>query len=145
MASCEHVKTIRKVLGQIDRYVSWMSENDRVAQVQEAYRNTAATLIEFYRLFRRPQDNVPECLRLWQVLAATEAPAIIVQPGIVIANYWPEGSMEGNASGLMAQRAASFAKNGHREKLEGCGIHVLEVCDDKRAALPFLSSTTMSG
>ncbi len=134
-----------KVLGQVDRYVRWMAENGRVAQVQEAYRNTAASLIEFYRLFCRTEDNVPECVSLWQVLAGTEAPAIIVQPGIVIGNYWPEGYTEGIASGRMAQCAASFARNGHREKLEGNRIHVHEVGPDhKGAALPLLSTATVA-
>jgi len=130
-----------KVLGQVDRYVRWMSENGRVAQVQEAYRNTAATLIEFYHLFRGQEGDVLECVQLWKALAAAEAPAIIVQPGIVIGNYWPEGSTEGIASGRMAQSAASFARNKHREKIERHGIHVHEVGPDhKGAALPPLST-----
>lgn len=130
-----------KVLDQVDRYVRWMSENGRVAQVQEAYRNTAATLIEFYHLFRGQEGDVPECVQLWKALAAAEAPAVIVQPGIVIGNYWPEGSTEGIASGRMAQSAASFARNKHREKIERHGIHVHEVGPDhKGAALPSLST-----
>lgn len=134
-----------KVLGQVDRYVRWMSENGRVAQVQEAYRNTAATLIKFYHLFRGQEGDVPECVQLWKALAATEAPAIIVQPGIVIGNYWPEGSTEGIASGRMAQSAASFARNKHREKIEQHGIHVHEVGPNhKGAALPLLSTGTVS-
>lgn len=130
-----------KVLGQVDRYVRWMSENGRVAQVQEAYRNTAATLIEFYHLFRGQEGDVPECVQLWKALAAAEAPAVTLQPGIVIGNYWPEGSTEGIASGRMAQSAASFARNKHREKIERHGIHVHEVGPDhKGAALPSLST-----
>lgn len=130
-----------KVLGQVDRYVRWMSENGRVAQVQTAYRDTAATLIEFYHLFCGQEGDEPECVRLWKTLAAAEAPAIIVQPGIVIGNYWPG---EGIASDPMAQAAASFSRNKHREKLEGHKIYVHEVGPDRKGAiLPFLSTGTV--
>ena len=134
-----------KVLDQIGRYVRWMLEDGRVAQVQEAYRKTAATLLDLYRLFRRDADDKPECVRIWQALAETEVLAVVMQPGVVIGNYWPEGHPEKMASCRMAQSAASLARNGHREKLERAGIGVHEVASDRDgAALPLLSNSPVS-
>ena len=94
-------------------------------------------MIEFYRVFRGTEGDAPECVGLWQTLAATNAPAIIVRPGIVIGNYWPEGSTEGKAMERMAPSADSFTTNNHRKKLENDGIHVHEVeSDHKGAVLP---------
>ena len=133
-----------KVFGQVEKYVRWMTESGRVAQVAEAYRNTAKTLIEFYILFRGTEDNGPECIRLWQTLVKTEAPAIIIQPAIVIGNYWPEGYTDQIASDRMRQCAVSFANNKHREKLERHGIYVHEVGPDHgKAVLPVLSNAAL--
>lgn len=129
-----------KVLDQLGKYVCWMAEEGRIAQVRDAYRTTARTLLGLHRQFREGAAGEPECLQLWQALADAEAPAVIAQPGIVIGNYWPEGSAEGIASGRMAQCAASFARKGHREKLERNGIYLHEVGPNhKGAALPLLS------
>lgn len=128
-----------KVLEQVAKYVRWMAEGDRIAQVQQAYRTTAATLMELYRLFREGGTE-PESVGIWQALAQQESPAVIVQPGIVIGNYWPEGYTASIASGRMAQCAASFARNGHRDKLERASIRVHEVGPDHDGPeLPFLS------
>lgn len=133
-----------KVLGQVARYVQWISESGRVAEVAQAYRNTAESLIEFNKLFRSTEDSVPECVRLWQALVKTQAPAIFVQPAIVIGNYWPEGHTEEIASGRMGQFADSFARNKHREKRERHGIYVHEVGPDHgKAVLPVLSNDAL--
>lgn len=132
-----------KVLEQVGKYVRWMAEIDRVAQVQQAYQTTATTLIELYRIFREGGIK-PESVGIWQALAQHEAPVVIVQPGIVIGNYWPEGYTATIASGRMAQCAASFAKNGHRDKLQRAGIRVHEVGPDHDGPeLPFLSGAEL--
>ena len=128
-----------EVLDQFDRCVHWMSESGRIAQVAQAYKNTAKTLIEFYNLFRNTDSNVPECVRLWHELMKTKAPAVIVKPGIVIGNYWPDGYIEQLGHVRMRQCAESFAKNKHREKIEQHGIYVHEVGPDHgKAVLPIL-------
>ena len=127
-----------KVVEQIAKYVRWMEQGDRVAEVQDAYRSTACTLLEMNRVFRERENN-PECVGIWQALAELEAPGVAVQPGIVIGNYWPEGYQPTAASGRMAQCAASFALNGHRDKLRIAGIRVFEVGPDHHGpVLPFL-------
>jgi len=134
-----------KVLGQVGKYVRWMAEDDRMAQVRQAYRNAAGTLIDLDRLFRKSDDATPACVGIWRALAETDAPLVIVQPGIVIGNYWPEGSTEGIASGRMRQCAASFARNGHGEKLARNGILVHEVGPDhEEPALPPLTAAKVS-
>lgn len=86
-----------RVLGQLDKYVRWMAESGRIAQVREAYRRTAAVLLGLHALYRA--DATPDCLAVWRTLAATEVPTVIVQPGLVISNYWPAGHPEAIASG----------------------------------------------
>jgi len=145
-AKCANNKELRvtgngkpHVLDQVEKYVRWMAESGRIAEVQSAYRETAAILLELYRLFRSVDGATPESVRIWQVLAATVTPTIIVQPGIVIGNYWPEGYTEKIASGRMAQFAASFATNGHRKKIAAAGVRVHEVGPDHESAkLPIL-------
>ena len=128
-----------KVLDRLDRFVLWISESGRIAQVAQAYRNTAGTLIELYNLFRSIDHNAPECVRLWQALMKTKAPVTIVQPSIVIGNYWPEGYIEQIEHFRMRQCAESFAKNKRRELLERHGCHVHEVGPDHgKAILPVL-------
>jgi len=151
-AKCANNKELRasgdsdpKVLGQVGKYVRWMAEDDRIAQVQQAYRNAAGTLLDLDRLFRKSDGATPACVGIWRALAETDVPMVIVQPGIVIGNYWPEGSTEGIASGRMRQCAASFARNGHGEKLARHGIAVHEVGPDhKKPALPPLSTAKVS-
>ena len=133
-----------KVLGQVAKYVRWMAEGDRVVQVQQAYRETATKLLDLYSLFHEGKRK-PESVGIWQALAQLEATAIIAQPGIVIGNYWPEGYTASVASSRMAQCATSFAKNGHREKLQGAGIQVHEVGPDHHGPeLPFFSGAELS-
>ena len=132
-----------KVRRQIEKYVRWMAEDDRVAQVQQAYRTTATKLLGLHRLFRKGGSD-PESVGIWHALTQLEAPDVIVQPGIVIGNYWPEGYTASIASGRMAQCAASFARNGHREKIKGAGIRMHEVGPDhKGLELPFLFETEL--
>lgn len=133
-----------KVLNQVRKYVRWMEEGGRIDQVRTAYRNTAAALLDLHRLFGGTADGEPECVRIWRALVEADTPAVVVQPGIVIGNYWPEGHPEPIASGRMAQSAASFARNGHRDKLERAGLHIHEVSSDHEdAALPLLSTGTV--
>ena len=128
-----------KVVEQIAKYARWMAQGDRMAEVQDAYRSAACTLLEMNRLFREREGN-PECVGIWQALAELETPGVMVQPGIVIGNYWPEGYQQTVASGRMAQCAASFARNGHRDKLRVTGIRVFEVGPDHHGpVLPFLA------
>jgi hypothetical protein len=116
-----------KVINQIEKYVSWMDGENRVAEVRDAYRATATILQDFDRLFRGENAVAPDCVRIWQALAASSKPSVIVEPGIVIGNYWPEGSNEGIASDRMAQNARRFVRAGHREKLERNGLRLHEV------------------
>ena len=125
-----------KVLGQLAKYVGWMTA-DRLVQVRQAYRRTAGVLLDLHALFRAA-DTSP-CVAVWRALAATEAVSVVVQPGVVIGNYWPEGSTEGIASGRMAQAAASFARNGHDTKITAAGVTLHEVADVSGAALPRLT------
>lgn len=134
-----------RVLEQLGKYVRWMEESDRIAQVQQAYRNTAADLLGLHRVFRDGDASDPECVTIWKALAELDSPAVVVQPGIVVGNYWPEGSTEGIASSRMAQAAASFARNEHRLKLDRAGIRVHEVGPDHDGpVLPLLPTTPVS-
>jgi hypothetical protein len=132
-----------RVVGQVDKYVQWMTEGHRISEVQQAYRSTARTQLGLYHLFRGGEGSARECVRIWQELAGLDAPAVAVRPGIVIGNYWPEGHSEMVASGRMSQCAASFAKNGHRTKLQNAGIRVHEVGPNHEGPqLPFLAPST---
>lgn len=129
-----------KVLHQIGKYVEWMRQAGRADEVRSAYRNTAATLLQFQKFFGRAGSETAECVGLWQQLAAAE-PDMVMQPGLVIGNYWPENSRENIASGRMAQAAASFLRNGHRAKLEAMSVVVHEVGPDwEQPMLPRLSA-----
>lgn len=133
-----------KVLEQLGKYVRWMEEGDRIGQVQQAYRTTAVLLLDLHRLFREGDGSNLESVGIWQMLATLEAPTVIMQPGIVIGNYWPEGFTESIASDRMAQCAASFARNGHRDKLQRAGVRVHEVGPDHGGlSLPLLSRHVM--
>src|SRR5690606_9946320 len=73
-----------RVLDQVQKYVCWMAEVGRIAQVQQAYRDTATTLLALHRLFCTEQGGNPEALRIWQALAKLESPVVAVRPGIVV-------------------------------------------------------------
>jgi len=127
------------VMNQIGKYVRWLSKGARVAEVQQAYRTTAVTLLALNRLFRGDSRSTPECILIWQALAELEAPSVVVRPGIVIGNYCPEGYTESDAIGSIAQSATSFARNGHLMKLDRSGIRVHEVGPGHNGpTLPFL-------
>ncbi len=115
-----------KVLNQVRKYVDWMADGSRIQQVTEAYRTTAAILLEFHGLFGAGTNDRLDCISIWKALAEAKDPPIVVQPGVVVGNYWPEGYHEQIASGRMRQAAESFARNGHREKLQRNGITVFE-------------------
>lgn len=131
-----------KVVNQVQKYVYWMSEGDRVEQVVEAYKATAALLVELYRMFGRAEERGLDCIAVWQALAVAKEPVIVVKPGVVVGNYWPEGCSEGIASGRMRQAAGSFVRNGHREKLQRNGMTVYEV-GSEGALLPNLPIATV--
>jgi hypothetical protein len=127
-----------KVINQIRKYVAWLVEGDRISQVRAAYKATAAILVKTHRMFcSERRRNRPACDPIWQALSNANEPLVIVQPGVVIGNYWPEGYIERIASDRMRQSARSFAKNGHREKLQRNGISVYEV-GSAGASLPRL-------
>ncbi|MDO5758513.1 MAG: hypothetical protein Q4P24_13655 [Rhodobacterales bacterium] len=134
-----------RVLEQLGKYVRWMEESGRVAQVRQAYRNTGTDLLGLHRVFRKSGGSDPECVAIWKALAELDTPAVIAQPGIVVGNYWPDGSSEGVASSRMAQAVANFAKNKHRLKLDQAGIRVHEVGPDHNGpVLPCLPATPVS-
>jgi hypothetical protein len=130
------------VLGQIHKYVAWMSESGRVEQVQAAYQKTAGILLKLLEAFRRPAVDESNCALIWRSLAYAENMEIVAQPGIVIGNYWPRGSKGAAVSARMAQCAASFARNGHRAKLERNHVVVHEVGPEHGSAIlpPLLSA-----
>lgn len=123
-----------------------MEGDGRIAQVSGAYENTAKTLIGLHDEFRRGEDPTAECVSIWQTLSETTEPTIVVQPGIVIGNYWPEGDPKPEAKdGEMAQCADTFARNGHREELERNGVRIHEVGPDHEGStLPLLLPVEVS-
>lgn len=136
---------VPRVFGQVQKYVDWVSAQDRIREVTEAYRVSAQILLALHTHFRG-EDYASHCGDLWRLLATDEATSIVSKPGIVIGNYWPDGSPDEVASGRMRQAAASFKRNGHRAALEQKGIKVHEVGpDDQTAVLPILSAQTVTG
>jgi hypothetical protein len=127
-----------KVLDQLAKYVRWMKDVGRVEEVRKAYRDTAAILLALHQAFASEKTNPPACIAIWRTLSQASEPSIILPPGLVIGNYWPEGYEASVASGRMAQAARSFERNGHRQKLEREGICVHEVGEDGPAVLPSL-------
>lgn len=126
------------VIGHILKYETWIHQGQRLAEVQAAYRTTAAILVDLVERFR-PDAADLETVKRWRSLAKLDAPEVIARPGLVIGNYWPNGYREEIASGRMAQSAASFARNRHREAIEAHGIVVHEVGPDHLGpALPLL-------
>ena len=125
-----------KVVHQVHKYVAWMQEPDRSAQVAQAYRLSGFILIELHRIFRGDEGGAPACLHLWKALAACD-PVIVEQPGVVVGNYCPEkhSMLE---PGRFARYATSFVENGHREKLGRNGIIVHQVPSPCDALLPLL-------
>lgn len=135
-------ETTARVVEQLAKYERWMNP-DRIAQVQKAYRAAAATMLDLHLLFRPMADEASRCLEIWRTLATAGSPEIVTQPGLVIGNYWPAGHTEGIASERMRQSAASFARNGHAEKLERDGVAVYQVGPDHSdPALPPLTNAT---
>lgn len=130
------------VVGQVRRYVAWMGQHGRLAEVRAAYRSTARVLLALQACFR-PGEADSQCVAVWRALAAAE-PEVVVQPGIVVANYWPKGCTEKIASGRIARCAASFAANGHRAKLIHEGIAVHEIGPDEPLSLPPLQNLTVA-
>lgn len=127
-----------KVINQVRKYVDWMKDASHINDVKTAYQATAVLLLEFHRLFwSKSNVDAPDCAAIWRALSGASDPIVIVEPGVVIGNYWPEGSTEEIASERMGQAARSFTANGHRDKLERNGITVFEVAS-KGAKLPSL-------
>jgi len=127
-----------KVLKQVNKYVEWMRDVDRVSQVQIAYKAAATCFLEFHHLFRREtSDKTPDCVAIWQAFADATNPRVVETPGVVIGNYLPDGCTDGIASQRMKQAAISFARDGHRQRLKDNRTSVLEVAS-KGAKLPSL-------
>ncbi|WP_299823145.1 hypothetical protein [uncultured Jannaschia sp.] len=120
-----------KVLNQVSKYVSWMQGPNRIQEVSSAYTETAKALLDLHRLFHGDTDRHAECLSVWRTLAGSDAPVIIVQPGVVIGNYWPGGHHVADAHATRMERnAATFTENGHRKELKRNGVCVYEVGPD---------------
>lgn len=117
-------ETMPKVVGQLERYVKWTGSAARLAEVRFAYREGARVMLGLQALFRPDAADAP-AVTMWRALSGKE-PAIEVNPGIVIGNYWPNNPRENVASGRMAQCASSFARS-HRHKLVAKGIAILEI------------------
>jgi hypothetical protein len=122
-----------KVIHQLRKYQQWMSQDNRITQVQAAYSKTATILLDLANLFGKT-DRDP--LRAWADLAATKEPEVILPPGVVIGNYCPDGHEPAKAGGkaLFAKRAESFGR--HREELERHGITVYELGYSSDMPLP---------
>jgi hypothetical protein len=134
-----------KVRGQIDRYVSWMNSDARLSEVQTAYRETASVFKDLHRLTAPMGSGKAQCLSYWAALEGTQTPQIVVKPGLVIGNYWPEGSNEGIASERMRQCAITFEANGHRKKLQDADIRLHQVGPDNRQpVLPLLGTDELA-
>jgi len=132
-----------KVINQVSKYVDWMKHGSHINDVKTAYQATALLLLELHRLFwTKPDVGAPDCAAVWRALAEASDPIVIVEPGVVIGNYWPEGTTEEIASERMGQAARSFTANGHRDKLERNGITVFEVASKgvKLPSLPVVSA-----
>jgi hypothetical protein len=128
-----------RVLEQVEKYVTWMGHADRVAQVGQAYRDAAATLVELHQAFRSGGSSAASCVEIWRELTKIENPEVTARPGVVIGNYWPASYEAQIASGRMRQNADSFARNGHRKRIEDAGIILHEVGPDHgRPVLPYL-------
>lgn len=132
-----------RVLNQVRKYVDWMAGGDRTQQVIDAYKATAALLLGFQDLFGADDHKGLDCISIWNSLVETKNTPIVVQPGVVIGNYWPKGSNEPIKSHRMQQAAASFARNGHLEKLQRNGITVFET-SSTGAILPILPLVTVA-
>lgn len=129
------------VIHQIGKYVRWMDEA-RSAEVRSAFPVAAARLLDLARLVHGENAEELECARIWQELIAVE-PKVIVQPGIVIGNYWPKGFREPVASERMAQHVRRFAST-HRGELLRHGMVIQEVGLDDERALPPISRIVLS-
>lgn len=133
------------VIGQVKKYVSWVSSQDRLDEVTTGYRRTADIFLRLFRHFRGKECSAP-CGDLWRLLAKAEAPTIVSEPGVVVGSYWPEGYTEEIASGRMRQAADSFRQRGHRAALEAKGIFVhLVGQSDSSPTLPFLTARQVTG
>lgn len=116
-----------KVINQVQKYVDWMRQSGRITEVQNAYKNTACLLLKFRDHFHdRKTAREPQCVSIWHSLSEEAPTLVVVKPGIVIGNYWPDGSSGSVASQRMPQCAARFATK-HRGEIKRHGIHVHEV------------------
>lgn len=112
-----------KVIRQLRKYEQWMRANERLTQVQQAYRDTATILLGLADLFDKHSFDARQA---WEGLAATPVPEVILPPGVVIANFCPKGHKptEEGGEALFRTRAKSFGP--HRQKIENHGITVHE-------------------
>jgi len=130
------------VIHQISKYVRWM-DDARVTQVQIAYRNTAERLLSLALLFKGARTDELQCASIWRRIMATDLPRVILQPGVVIGNYWPAQYRQPVAIEQMAQCAGRFASNGHRDELLRNGLFIHEIGGDQTRTLPFLPMKTL--
>lgn len=135
------------VVGQLGKYVAWLSLRankglpDRGAEVLAAYREAATVLATLAERTGRQGDAA---LALWRrAQAGVDA---VRQPGVVIGNYWPPRDGEdGRArTALLAAKAESFARNGHRDVLIQHHISVKEYAAAPTAPLPPLAGERLA-
>lgn len=112
-----------KVIHQLRKYQHWMGADDRMAQVRQAYRETATILLGLATLFDKTAFDTQ---RVWEALAATQAPEVILPPGVVIANFCPKGHEPTGEDGAALFRARAKSFGPHRQKIERHGIAVHE-------------------
>lgn len=124
------------VLWQLRRYQKWCHQDGRIAQVRDAYVETARLLLALARLFGKSGP----ALDAWQALAeAGSTASVILPPGIVVADYTPQaGGATTSAEDANRSTARSFAE--HKAKLEAHGATVTCVAQAPTApVLPVLA------
>lgn len=131
-----------KVIHQLRKYQRWMREGDRLTEVQRAYKAAAGIMLGFYKVFGNHNAPKPECIGIWEKLAASSGAEVILPPGVVIGNYCPTGH-EPNKPDEFERYGASFGA--HRDKLRSHGIPIHEVgLDLADHVLPPLSAGMVS-
>lgn len=130
-----------RILRQISRYIDWMNSEGRIAQVRDAYRRAASDLLRCLRHFGPAGSEAAVCASFWRLLIDAEKPIIVVRPGVVIGNHWPDDYKANVVGQRMQQAATTFARNGHRDRLIARGVILHEVGEGYQGpVLPHLSS-----
>jgi hypothetical protein len=129
-----------KVIHQLRKYANWMRGGDRLGEVQRAYKAATGVMLGFYRVFGSTQVPQPDCVGIWEALAVSSMPRVILPPGVVVGNYCPAGHepSKPEEARLFGRLAKSFPP--HRKRLTDYSITVHEVESDLAGhQLPLLS------